>query len=206
MNITKIILKINNYLLKKIEDGKRREIIDFLLTENIISGDHIDLKGIPYIIKHPKSTFKIGKNCTIINKSRFNIAGISHPSVLATATSSAKLIIGNYTGLSGNFICCVNKISIGNNVNIGTGAKIYDTDFHPIDYLERRKNPGFDLSKIPNAPIEIGNDVWIGAEAVILKGVTLGNRVIVGAGSIVTKSFPSDCIVGGNPARIIKHI
>lgn len=176
-----------------------------LIHQGIIEND-LNIKTIPYIYLKKDSLLKIGKNCTILNCSEENIAGIAHRTSIATATSSAKLVIGDYCGFSGNFICCVDEITIGNYVNFGTGASVYDTDFHPIDYLQRRSNPGFDLTKIPHAPVKIGNDVWVGANAIILKGVEIGDRTIIAANSVVTKSFPPDCIIGGNPAKIMKML
>ena len=173
---------------------------------NIIESENdIQINSLPIIKKHPDSLFKIGKCCTILNNSLENFAGIASVSSISTMTASARLIIGQNVGFSGTHICCVYQITIGNNVNFGTGVRVYDTDFHPINFEERRLNPGFNLDKIPHAQVSIGDDVWVGANAIILKGVTLGDRVIVGAGSIVTKSFPADVIIGGNPAKILNE-
>ncbi len=86
-------------------------------------------------------------------------------------------------------------LTIGNNVKIGACVLLIDTDSHPIDYKVRRvSNEG-----VKSAPIVIEDDVWIGAHSIVLKGVTIGARSIIGAGSVVTKSIPSDCIAAGNP-------
>jgi len=90
-------------------------------------------------------------------------------------------------------------IEIGDNCMIGPKTCIF-TISHPFDPQERQKGIG-----IPKKVI-IGNDVWIGGNVTILPGVSLGNNVIVGAGSVVTKSFPDNVIIAGNPARIIKHL
>ena len=203
--VFKIINRCRNFFSSKSRNRPLNRFKKQLLLKGIIEED-IHISSLPNLFVCPGSRLQIGKDCTINNNSLENLAGVSHPTSIATATPTAQLMIGNHVGFSGNFICCVNEIRIGDYVNLGTGACIYDTDFHPIDFLERRKNPGFDLDKIPHAPVKIGNDVWIGANALILKGVTLGDRVIVAAGSIVTKSFPADCIIGGNPAKIIKML
>ena len=78
-----------------------------------------------------------------------------------------------------------------------------DTDSHNIDYKIRRGQwTDWGVSK----PIVIEDDVFIGVNCIILKGVTIGARSIVAAGTVVTKSFPADCIIGGNPAKIIRRI
>ena len=77
-----------------------------------------------------------------------------------------------------------------------------DTDCHPIDYSVRRNSNEGTCS----APIVIEDDVWIGAQSIVLKGVTIGARSIIGAGSVVTKSIPADCIAAGNPCKVIRTI
>jgi acetyltransferase-like isoleucine patch superfamily enzyme len=71
-----------------------------------------------------------------------------------------------------------------------------------LDAATRRSKD--DCDKCASSPIEIGDDVFVGANTLILKGVTLGKRVIVGAGSVVTRSFPDDAVIAGNPAKRIK--
>lgn len=86
-----------------------------------------------------------------------------------------------------------NGIEIGDDAFFAPGVKILSANHNKRD---------FNLEKAP--PIQIGTHCWIGANAVILAGVTLGNNVIVGAGAVVTKSFPDNCVIGGVPARVIK--
>lgn len=91
---------------------------------------------------------------------------------------------------------------IGNNVKSGGCVLITDTDAHPMDYVARRSSN--DGTK--SAPVVIEDDVWVGAHCIILKGVTIGARSIIGAGSVVTKSIPADCVAAGNPCRVIKNL
>ncbi|MBD0832983.1 sugar O-acetyltransferase [Aestuariibaculum sediminum] len=101
-----------------------------------------------------------------------------------------------------NFNCCIldaARVTIGNNCMIAPNVQIY-TATHPVEYKAR--NSGKELAK----PISIGDNVWIGGNSTICPGVTLGNNVVVGAGAVVTKSFPSDVVIAGNPAKIIKTI
>lgn len=114
----------------------------------------------------------------------------------------AALTIGNNVGMSSTRLWIHESVRIGNNVKIGGCVLITDTDAHPMDYVVRRSsNEG-----TKSAPVVIEDDVWVGAHCIILKGVTIGARSIIGAGSVVTKSIPADCVAAGNPCRVIKSL
>lgn len=116
----------------------------------------------------------------------------------------ASLSIGDNSGINGSLIYCKNKIDIGNNVKIGGGTKIFDSNFHNLDWQKRRDySTDIDCSYFP---IKICDDVFIGTGCIIEKGVTIGARSIIAAGSVVVKDVPPDCIAGGNPCRIIKSL
>lgn len=89
---------------------------------------------------------------------------------------------------------------------------IIDTDSHQMDYRMRLRDASEHFTKeelqdnIKSAPITIEDDVWVGAHSIILKGVTIGARSVIGAGSVVTKSIPADCVAAGNPCKVIKSI
>ena len=114
----------------------------------------------------------------------------------------ATLTIGNNVGMSSTRLWIHESARIGNNVKIGGCVLITDTDAHPMDYMARRSsNEG-----TKSAPVVIEDDVWVGAHCIILKGVTIGARSIIGAGSVVTKSIPADCVAASNPCRVIKNL
>ena len=114
----------------------------------------------------------------------------------------AALTIGNNVGMSSTRLWIHESARIGNNVKIGGCVLITDTDAHPMDYMARRSsNEG-----TKSAPVVIEDDVWVGAHCIILKGVTIGARSIIGAGSVVTKSIPADCVAASNPCRVIKNL
>ena len=116
--------------------------------------------------------------------------------------NGASLKIGNNVGMSSTRLWIHESARIGNNVKIGGCVLITDTDAHPMDYMARRSsNEG-----TKSAPVVIEDDVWIGAHCIILKGVTIGARSIIGAGSVVTKSIPADCVAAGNPCKVIKNL
>lgn len=108
----------------------------------------------------------------------------------------ASVEVGNNSYMNDSLIQCESRIIIGNNCAIAGGVIIQDTDSHPT----------FDngIEKSHTKPITIGNHVWICSNSIILKGVNIGDGAIVAAGAIVTKDVPEKCMVGGNPARVIK--
>lgn len=134
-----------------------------------------------------------------------NMRGCIH-----TGSTNGIIIIGNHVGMSSPCIWIHDRLTIGNHVNIGGGCSILDTDVHQIDYLARRrggtKQEGKPETMVQSKPVTIEDDVWIGANCIIMKGVTIGARSVIGAGSVVTKSIPADCIAAGNPCKVIRRI
>lgn len=155
-----------------------------------------------------KGIVSIGENFVFtsgdnINPICRNIRGSIH-----TVTEESRITIGNCVGISSACLWAQNSITIGNNVNIGGDCLIMDTDAHPHSFEKRRRDYISDnyLDDIPSSPIIIEDDVWIGARCLILKGVRIGARSIVAAGSIVTKDIPADSVAAGIPAKVIKHL
>ena len=114
------------------------------------------------------------------------------------------LKIGNNVGMNGVNLFCSKSIAIGNNTIIGGGTKIFDTNFHSLDYMVRRDKKRFNEGR--SAAITIEDDVFIGTNCIIEKGVRIGARSIIAAGSVVVKDVPPDCVAGGNPCKVIKII
>lgn len=112
------------------------------------------------------------------------------------------LVIKDGVGISGTTICANQSVTIGRNTLLGGGCDIYDTDFHELNPAERLARSG----RVKSAPVYIGENVFIGAHSVILKGVTIGDCSIVGAGSVVARDIPPYEIWAGNPARRIKSV
>ena len=102
-----------------------------------------------------------------------------------------------YANVNCVFLDCA-PIEIGAHVLLGPAVQLY-TATHPLDSAERRR--GLELAK----PIVVGDDAWFGGGAIVLPGVTIGPRAVVGAGSVVTRDVLADERVAGNPARPIAH-
>lgn len=164
---------------------------------------YVRLMGIPIIKKHKGSRIILKEGMTIISGSRYNIAGINHRTIIATLTPEAVIHIGK-VGISGSTICAVKSITIGDNSGLGVNTKVYDTDFHPVD-PEKRRNQQH-ITEADAAPVAIGEDVWIAADSIVLKGVTIGNGSVIGAGSVVTGNIPPESVFAGNPATFIRKI
>ncbi|MFR2067118.1 acyltransferase [Clostridium sp.] len=164
-------------------------------------GKNLNLYGIPVIFKKKGSQLNIGENCTIKSSFLSNLVGLSQRTIIVTRTEEAKIEIGNNVGISGATIYARKEITIGDNTLIGGNVKILDNDFHPIEVEARN----LDIKeKIGTRKIKIGKDCFIGANSLILKGVEIGDGSVVGAGSVVTGKFPSNVVIAGNPARVIK--
>lgn len=169
------------------------------------------MKKIKYIVCYffyqlfkwgPKSTAHTptkGKLRTFFAKGMMSQAG-KHINVERGACFSRRLSIGDYSGIGVN--CQIQgKVTIGSNVMIGQDVLIY-TSNHSFD---RTDIPMREQKYQEERPVVIGNDVWIGARVIILPGVSIGDGVVIGAGSIVTKDIPPYSVCAGNPARVIKE-
>lgn len=144
----------------------------------------------------------LGKNVTINSSHASNPTGLGSRTTLYVLPG-AELTIGDGVGMSNCVIAAARSVKIGNDVLIGTDVKIYDTDFHSSDFVERMEN---DPAKIPAKPVEIGNGAFIGSGSIVLKGVHIGARSVIGAGSVVTKDVPAGEVWAGNPAKLIKKL
>jgi len=191
MQLRKLIKKyLKKYFFGK--GGAAFNIVDYL-------GESTELLG--YIDKRAKrSIIKVGKGCLIEGD-------------LVTETDESLLTIGDNTYIGGGTVIdCVKSIIIGDNVLISYGCILADSDNHSTKLSIRKKDLAdwkqckHDWTTTNSKPIKISMGVWIGARAIVLKGVTIGEGAIVGAGSVVTKDVPAWTIVAGNPARIIREI
>ncbi len=153
--------------------------------------------GRPIVSVAPDSVLSLGRNVTLASAVRATPLACFQPCVIRTLAPNARLTLGANSGMSGTVVCAASSIEIGEGTLIGSGAMIIDNDFHELS------PEGWREASPSNArPIKIGREVFIGARAIILKGVTIGDRAIVGAGSVVTRDVPANCLATGNPASV----
>jgi acetyltransferase-like isoleucine patch superfamily enzyme len=157
--------------------------------------------GMPYIHVSLQAQCIIGKNFKMNNGLLYSDSGVNGKCRIEVR-DEAVLTIGNNVGMSDVTITCHEKISIGNNILLGVGSQIRDTDNHSLNSQDRLI--GLDWKNKKTSPIIIKDNVFIGAYSFILKGVTIGENSIVGAGSVVTKNIPNNEIWAGNPAKFIR--
>ncbi len=167
-----------------------------------LSGRPGVMDGIIKVRRSRNGSISIGRGFSCNSGASYNLISpfTSQRCVLRTI-GSGRIEIGENVGISNTCIVSAKTVVIGNNVMIGGGCRIWDTDFHPLDHKERAasfENPG------KSAPVRIMDDAFIGADCIILKGVTVGKRAVVGAGSVLRSDAGDDEVWAGNPAVRIR--
>jgi len=164
-------------------------------------GEKIIFFGLPIVRVRPSGFLSIDDNSIFVSRPEANLVGLAKRCSIGVM-DGASLSIGRNSGFSAVSIYCAAKISIGQYCNFGGNVSIWDTDFHPLDWVTRRTGNEGTAAK----PIAIGNDVFVGANSIILKGASIGDRAVIGAGSVVTKDVPAQELWAGNPARLIRKL
>jgi acetyltransferase-like isoleucine patch superfamily enzyme len=175
-------------------------------------------------IEYKKSSVFL-KNFSIYNQKKNKVV-IGEECLLAASVIfegiGCEVIIGNRVYIGSSKIICRNKIIFEDNILVSWGVTFYDHNSHSLDYIDRRRDinnviedyknekgdylKNKDWSNVKSKQIIIKRDSWIGMEAMILKGVTIGEGAIVAARSVVTKDVPPYSIVAGNPAKVVKYL
>ena len=123
-----------------------------------------------------------------------------------------EVVVGRNTFIGASTLICSESISIGDDVLIAWGCTFIDHNSHPVDWETRCDDArnwfqgNKDWTHVLRKPIKIGSRSWIGFNVIILKGVTIGEGSVVGAGSVVTDEIPPGVIAAGNPCRVIRSI
>ena len=213
---------IINRLINRTKRWKKTDIYQ-TLKYNLRTGNFKKMNFIVYpyssvfiasnaVLKIDDGTFTINNNWSNIKVKKYNSELILHSNSdlriensfslyqgasIYLAPNAKMLIKGQGFANTNTQINCFNYIEIGKGTCISDDVRIQDSDNHFI--IENG------IKKTNTAPIIIGDHVWIGKNTIILKGVSIGNGVIVAAGSVVVKDVPAKCLVAGNPAKVIKE-
>lgn len=188
-----IISKIRSYNNRIITSVSTFKCKIRMYLNGITYGKNFKAKGKVMFFRSYGTKIQIGDNVTFNSLSRFNHRGINHVCILET-NKNGYIEIGNNCSFSGVSIVSDVSIVIGNNVMCGANAMIADRDGHSDKYPQFKQ-----------MPVHIGDNVWIGMNCVIMKGVTIGENTIIGANSLVTKDIPANCIAAGSPCKVIKN-
>lgn len=156
-------------------------------------GERIEMgRFMPYLLGRGK--ILVGDRCRVNGKINIYFSNLYNDQPIVMVGNNCSL--GHMLSLN-----VAERIEIGSHVRIGTLVAISDADGHPLDKVARRTQP---FARDAVKPVVIGDDVWIGRNAIILKGVHIGEGAVIGAGAIVSKDVPPNTLAAGNPAKVIK--
>lgn len=182
-------LSLVDYILS-ISRGMYYRLKYSIILKKAIFGKNFRVQG-AFKIAGPGKVF-IGDNVLV--------CGIGHPVTPFTHHKEAIIKVGSNSFVNGTRFGCQKAITIGEYAILGD-ARIMDTDFHSI--YPDRWSPN---AMVESAAIVIGKNVWVGAGTAVLKGVHIGDNSVVGFGAVLSKTIPANCVVTGNPAKVIKQI
>ncbi len=174
----------------------------FFATHGIAWGQGWKIYGTPIIMRHRQSDISLGSGLNLRSSRYSNPLSPNHPVVLCTWRAGACLTIGSDFAITGGGLVAAVSITVGDRVNIGANSIVTDTDFHPLHPARRQVEPAIGAC----APVIIEDDVFVGMDCLILKGVTIGRGSVIGAGAVVAASVPPYSIAVGNPARVIRQL
>lgn len=143
---------------------------------------------------------KLEKGATLRSSPRGYHGGMSFPCTILVDRANASVVIGSNSRLNGAYVHAQASIRIGKNCVIASGVNIIDSNGHEL--LSTNRTKGRDKPK----PIVIGENVWIGMNAIVLKGTAVGKNSVISANSVVSGSFPDNSLIVGNPARLVKQL
>ncbi len=186
--IYQLKIKIQQFLKHKIVAMSNANI-KFANGVKIDWGTNIDING---------NKLELGENVYLRSLKKGYHAGMPFGTTILMDKEGAECKIGKNSRINGTYIHAQCKIEIGENTLIASGTNILDTNGHETLSLNRT------IGRDKAAPIFIGNNVWIGLNATILKGTTIGDNSIVTAGSVVKGKYPDNALIQGNPAVVVK--
>jgi len=161
----------------------------------VIIGPLCLFRGCCIFRRLPNTSIEFGNSCSFNSSHSSNLIGVYSPCMFSTLNRNAEIKIGNSCGFSGTVIAAAKSIKLGDNVRCGANTMITDTDWHTDD-----------LRTGKDAAVIIGDNVWLGYGVKVLKGVSIGENSLIGAGSIVTRDIPANVVAAGNPCKVIKNL
>lgn len=176
----------------------------FFSLKGIEYGNSMRVCHLVYLKLKGNNVFKIGDNFGFSSGGGLNCLSRNIRGAIELE-KGANVIVGNNVGISSSCLWIYDFLRIGDGTKIGADCIILDSDAHSLDYIQRMKSDT-DRPNAKKSGITIGKNVLIGTRCIILKGVRIGDRSIIGSGSVVTKDIPDDCIAAGNPCKVIKKI
>jgi len=172
-----------------------------LFRKNIKTKGKFKLKGLPTINIWYGASLELGANVVLNSRNRGYHINMYAPVKIFLDKKGAQVLIGDNTRIHGTCIHAMGRIEIGNNCLIAANCNIFDSNGHDLSM----ENPNGRIhSKDEPKDIRIGNNVWIGANTMVLPGVTIGDGSVIAANSVVTKNIPPKTLAGGNPAVVIR--
>ena len=171
-----------------------------LRVHGIRTGRHAAVYGCPKI--ENRGQIVLGDGVRLVSANRAYVGGNLTGPVFLRTGKEGHIVLGDESQLNGTTIISDSAVTIGKRVMVGTDTIILDTDLHTLAPEGRTRQH----DDIPTAAVTIGDDVWVGSRTIILKGVTIGNGAVIGAGSVVSRNVPEMAVAAGNPARTIRDI
>ena len=187
----------------------RQKFIKLKWGSKVTFGKELQILGNLPIIKSPKNGKIILGNKVVLNSDFIHSNTSLTTKVKFVTGINGRITIGDNCDLNGTCMVAYDEIEIGNNCQFASSSIICDTDFHPVNIEARFKQMQglpFSYDDVKKKKIKIGNNVWLGWGSIVLKGVSIGDNSIVAAGAVVVKDVPSNMIVAGNPAIVVKEI
>ena len=173
-----------------------------LLNPGLTVGAGARVRGRFCVIMYGPGEIVLGAKAHLVSDYKRSPLGVGSRCKFVTFPG-ARIILGDGVVLGGTIIAARKSVEIGDGTGVAANVVIADSDFHVVWPPERR----FDLAPIEEAePVKIGRRVWIGYGAIILKGVTIGDNAVIGAGSVVTRDVPANTLAAGSPARPIRRL
>lgn len=194
---------LNQVMLK----SKVRSLFNLYYARSVSNMKNVTVKGSIVVRGKPIIDIKDGSSLILNNNITLNSSNYGYhinmhsPVKLFADRKGAKIVIGENTRIHGTCIHAYEKIYVGARCLIAANCQIFDGSGHELSFpdIENRIN-----TVGGSSPVIIEDDVWIGANSIILPGVTIGKGSVIAAGSIVTKNIPPYSVAGGNPARTLK--